>query len=769
MNRHYPLHTQNLWTAASLRRPAISLCQLASSTRANLQWAFTAAGNLFRPPPAPPGFARLRQPQEAAAADDKDAFAFDVVSSLGRRLGLSPPVSSTTNAALAALLLNTRQKSPIVLEKDLFCGNPASGTQPPADEWKAPDGQDAHAAHLDSCGTYPCVTPPAQPSIYSSSLLARLLVLLLQLLLWPTRCIMHVRMQLTAYRSQALQRAALLHALETAPVYSEWRAAALALDALEGPAAWKLSPDRSHPISAVCNLDVIEGRLAELCKLYNSGDTTKLAFALRQGLERNVAGICHPDLHKYSRVGTKRVVEDYVNVVAFLLLHIAYAPSPTPRGTDDGDGSPGFLSTDARLRLFNEARHAYGRTALLLSGGAAMGLNHLGVVKTLLYHDLLPRVVSGTSAGSLVASIVGIFADEDLKAILASDELRNPMTGQPFSFRYFDEGLSMFRRLQRLFRKGAFQDIRMLQDCLRKNFGDTTFAEAYGRTRRILNITVCPARDSSGPPMLLNYLTTPNVLIWSAASASCALPMVFAAVELVAKDSAGRLIPYQPDGRRWIDGSITSDIPIARIGELFNVNHFIVSQTNPHVIPKSLPLFQTRLALLIKSEFQFRYWQALQLRLVPRLVSSLFPHMLQPYEGDVTIMPEVNLRDLMRLFNNPTVADVRDYLIRGERQTFPELDRLRLHCLIERTLDGCVEAAAHSAGKANVQKRKSAKASSQHKNPEASTPSFGRVPSWLWAESRRAASDLSQTSHDLSRSDSGASLEVMMENEEHNQ
>ncbi|RHZ10626.1 hypothetical protein DYB26_016418, partial [Aphanomyces astaci] len=63
-------------------------------------------------------------------------------------------------------------------------------------------------------------------------------------------------------------------------------------------------------------------------------------------------------------------------------------------------------------------------------------------------------------------------------------------------------------------------------------------------------------------PQLLNYLTAPNVLVWSASLASCAIPMVFSPVELYGKDQC--------------------DLPMERLSELFNVNHFIVSQVNIH-------------------------------------------------------------------------------------------------------------------------------------------------------------------------------------------
>lgn len=46
----------------------------------------------------------------------------------------------------------------------------------------------------------------------------------------------------------------------------------------------------------------------------------------------------------------------------------------------------------------------------------------------------------------------------------------------------------------------------MLQERLRRVLGDMTFAEAYQRSGRILNVSVSAA-DTREPPRLLNYLT----------------------------------------------------------------------------------------------------------------------------------------------------------------------------------------------------------------------------------------------------------------------
>jgi hypothetical protein len=51
-------------------------------------------------------------------------------------------------------------------------------------------------------------------------------------------------------------------------------------------------------------------------------------------------------------------------------------------GTDGGDDGveeeEERIPTDVKLAFFNESRHAYGRTALCLSGGAALGFYHVG-------------------------------------------------------------------------------------------------------------------------------------------------------------------------------------------------------------------------------------------------------------------------------------------------------------------------------------------------------------------------------------------------------
>eukprot|EP00180_Rhodochaete_pulchella_P000919 Plantae.Rhodophyta-Rhodochaete_pulchella.ctg17458.p1 GENE.Plantae.Rhodophyta-Rhodochaete_pulchella.ctg17458~~Plantae.Rhodophyta-Rhodochaete_pulchella.ctg17458.p1 ORF type:complete len:513 (+),score=40.76 Plantae.Rhodophyta-Rhodochaete_pulchella.ctg17458:166-1539(+) len=450
-----------------------------------------------------------------------------------------------------------------------------------------------------------------------------------------------------------------------------------------------------------------------------------LCFALRSNLARTIERALQGTLDGLPTEeggADRRDVEDYVNVVSYLLDRIA---AKEDSSAASGRGIEQFTLQE-KLAFFNETRHAYGRTALMLSGGAGMGLNHLGVVKALYMNGLLPSVVSGTSAGAIVASILCTMTDDELGSFLQSDSLILPLTGQPLSFSFFDN-VSLIRKVRRYFKKGTIHDVRWFQGTVRKNLGDLTFREAFTRTGRILNITVTPMR-SSEPPQLLNYITAPHVMIWSAVCASAALPMIFAPIELIARDADGALVPYHMDlGVRWVDGSIKSDVPIARVGELFNVNHFIVSQVNPHVIPRGSWLLRSRLAMALKSEIKFRYSQLVDLNVVPDFISTYVHHFMQPYGGDVTIMPEVRVRDLFRLIRNPTLSTVEEYIRRGEELTQPHLNTIRCRVLIELTLDRCLLKVSRQARARDTHRRSTSAGQSLFRGP--SSP---KVPQWLW-------------------------------------
>lgn len=250
------------------------------------------------------------------------------------------------------------------------------------------------------------------------------------------------------------------------------------------------------------------------------------------------------------------------------------------------------IPSESRLAFFNETRHSYGRTAFLCSGGAALGFYHVGVVKALMQNGLMPRVLGGSSAGSIVTAIVATRTDEECfrdffevqgthapghSGLIHTDFFRPvgyngnetsasevkedaglkrafqlfiPLTLRNFSSFIYDI-LTGFKRPTDILKN----DTRHLEACLRANIGDFTFQEAFDRTGRILNITVSP-RSKSDPPRLLNYLTSPHVLIWSAALASASLPGVFEANRLMVKDPDGTERYESTSGMTFQDGSM---------------------------------------------------------------------------------------------------------------------------------------------------------------------------------------------------------------------
>jgi predicted acylesterase/phospholipase RssA len=135
-------------------------------------------------------------------------------------------------------------------------------------------------------------------------------------------------------------------------------------------------------------------------------------------------------------------------------------------------------------------------------------------------------------------------------------------------------------------------DIKVLEQFLRDNIGEYTFQEAYDKFGVILNITVTGSAQHD-QDRLLNYLTAPNVLIWSASAASCAIPLIYGATDLFCKDHEGNNTKYTLMNRKFVDGSIAHDLPMNKLSIFFNVNNFIVSQTNPWYKLINLGLFRS--------------------------------------------------------------------------------------------------------------------------------------------------------------------------------
>ena len=281
-------------------------------------------------------------------------------------------------------------------------------------------------------------------------------------------------------------------------------------------------------------------------------DILGLVNLLRSGLVRNLGNITTPKLFNRAYAGTKLLIEEYITQVALAVKYVTALPPSQSYET--------VWTSQAKLDLLHDTRQAFGRSTLVLQGGAMFGLCHLGVVKALHLRGLLPRIITGTATGALIAALVGIHTEDELLDFLNGDGIdltaftRRDTDGSTtdenqrlISSRQTSGIQTCLRRLARFVREGHFLDVNVLEECVRANVGDLTFEEAYARTKRVLNITVATS-SRGGVPNLLNYLTAPNVLIRSAALASNAssshLHHNSQLGGLLCKDETGAIVPW---------------------------------------------------------------------------------------------------------------------------------------------------------------------------------------------------------------------------------
>jgi NTE family protein len=458
--------------------------------------------------------------------------------------------------------------------------------------------------------------------------------------------------------------------LINANTYEEWKAAAMAQDERMGGAKW-----RKTDKSTLYDYDVIRRRLEEVEGIRASGDAHRLLFYLNEGIHGNMGGMGNPALYNRSRFGTKDLITSYINALGDALKQVADAPETEVTFTE-------------KLEFFRRASHCFGRSALMLSGAGALGPFHLGVVKALSEQGLLPSVISGASAGSMIAAFVGTHNDEALARL--------------FDPKALVETFDAFSESSRKASIGSRMSIDNVRDIIAGLIPDLTFEEAFEETGRKINISVSP-REFHQRSRLLNAITSPNVYIREAVLASCAIPGIFPAVTLAAKNNQGQRQPYVPS-RKWVDGSMTDDMPVRRLSRLYGVNHFISSQTNPvvlwalrdtdqndNLITRSMAIYQSAVKELYKATYPMAMGvvgDVYPLNVMTRLMYGL---VTQDYTADINILPRRKFWNPSKLLSVLSEAETRYLISEGEAATWPKIEMVRNCTLISRTLDGLLE------------------------------------------------------------------------------
>jgi len=454
--------------------------------------------------------------------------------------------------------------------------------------------------------------------------------------------------------------------MHRATSYEQWKKAARAEDRRTGADSWR-AQDRTR----LYDYKIIRRRYLELVQIRKSGDAQRLLYYLNEGLHGNMGGMGAPALYARAHSGTKKLITRYVDELVLALHDLE----------DVDEREIDFLE---KLAFLRRARDCFGRSALMLSGAGSLGAFHFGVAKALTEQQLVPNVISGASAGSVVAAMIGTRQPQDLESVFSTGGVASSFEslGGP------GRGAGGRRRIR----------IENLTAAIEAAIPDMTFIEALEETGRQINVSVAPATLHQRS-RLLNASTSPNAFIREAVLASCAVPGVFPPVTLAARDSSGARRPYVPS-RQWVDGSITDDLPARRLARLYGVNHFISSQANPiallgfqdphspgGLLPRLGGVYASASQELLRAVFPFAMAAVRNWHPVNTYTRLWFSVLTQDYTADVNIAPRQRFFDPRMLLAALSTQEAEALLDEGERATWPKIEIIRNCTEVSRCID----------------------------------------------------------------------------------
>ena len=115
-----------------------------------------------------------------------------------------------------------------------------------------------------------------------------------------------------------------------------------------------------------------------------------MMVVLQTCVKANFAGTENPLMYSHCYFGTKKLIEKYNTEVVRCLKIISSAKE---------------INLREKRIFFKIVNKNFGRTCLVLSGGASFCYNHFGVLRALIENDLMPKIMSGTSGGGMIAAM----------------------------------------------------------------------------------------------------------------------------------------------------------------------------------------------------------------------------------------------------------------------------------------------------------------------------------------------------------------------------
>lgn len=178
------------------------------------------------------------------------------------------------------------------------------------------------------------------------------------------------------------------------------------------------------------------------------------------------------------------------------------------------------------------------KLGIVLSGGGARGIAHVGVLKALEEHGIFPDVVAGSSMGAIVGALY--------TAGKTHQEMMD-LIGQVRSYKIIRVGLPL----------SGLTDLTYLKNMVKQNIPADTF-ESLQKP-----LYVCVSNLNSGRYEFFNCGKLSSAII-----ASAAIPLIFKPVKI--------------NNQSYVDGGVLNNLPVEAIRDLCDV--VIGVNVNPNTI-----------------------------------------------------------------------------------------------------------------------------------------------------------------------------------------
>ena len=448
--------------------------------------------------------------------------------------------------------------------------------------------------------------------------------------------------------------------------YGGWLEAAKEIDLLQGYKTWSVNNDASY-----YNYIEINKRI-EFLEDIKETDIDYFLNWLNTDFHRTSCGITNPPLFQYL-TGTKQPIETYTKKIVSLLDNL-------PKNTYSK------FTDQEKVWMLKQVMRSYGRTALIFNSSLLLGGTNLGVVKALNDANALPRVFFGSSSGSFIAALLCIRP--------SVQDVYNIDCINYSAFDQIDQEGSSDRKINRLLTEGSLLNVKIFQKFIHDNIGDLTFLEAFEKTGRILNIQCNKIVNGKiRYSTVLNYLTAPYVLIYSAVVTSCAFPYVIPFCPLLAKTIDGTIVEYEPSTQAFNCDYNTFHInhAVNRMRVLFNINCFILSDAS--ILYSPLLRFQNknRLFFNIFHFFTEEVWRLIAaISRIKCFKTRLTPYLQtikDPIDANILINPLNKWKDINTfMLHNPDENLMKISITMGEIATWPKLVQIKTNVSIELAL-----------------------------------------------------------------------------------